>query len=423
MGIFYNGVINEVYFGKTKELLEIEKLIGIIKEKYSDKTYFSRINLMPEMQELNRKFENYFGFKVFSLHVQDTSVYNAMTIPIGCRNDILTKDLLSNYVVNKDGYRFKKEAEFTCMVTIYSGIFLNSNFSPAETLAIILHEIGHNFSSIINNGIGCYQDAITYANFFILIFSNFSTLGDYITNTNYMSKAMNDMVKVLAKKFPAIIVLFDSLSSVGGFIQTIGMNISTFLDIITMGVAGVIGSIQRKLQQLLTLNFTAYTNEKIADNFASIYGYGAELTSALGKMETNKMGIVLSKNIDNIPIVGPLVNITQLPSYIITSAFDEHPIFIERCNDQIRILETELRKGNIDPKMKKEIEKNISEIEKTMDEFTNTKKGIKDPILAKKLFWGKMLKLSDGDFKHFIYGKNNAQDFDTAYELKDIKFK
>ena len=29
-----------------------------------------------------------------------------------------------------------------------------------------------------------------------------------------------------------------------------------------------------------------YKHEKIADNFAAMYGYGAELTTALGKMET-----------------------------------------------------------------------------------------------------------------------------------------
>lgn len=421
MGVFDQVVLNEVYFGKTKGLLEIENLINNIKSLYSGKTYFSNINASQKIEELNRKFEDYFGFKNFALYIQNSAITNAMTIPIGCRNDILSGNLISNYVVDKNGYKFKKEAGFSCIVYVYSGIFLNPEYSAAEVLAIILHEIGHNFSTIINGGIAFYQDIITYINLYILIFSSFSILFPYISNTNAVTKWTIGLNKSLNKTFPGIVKFFDSIDSAGGFLNDIGMNVLSLFTILTAGVVNVYSVIFSKLQKWLNLDFTGYTNEKIADNFASIYGYGPELTSALGKMESKGMGIVINKTINEIPILGTIINMTQLPSYILISAFDEHPIFIERCNDQIRILKKELQKNDLDPKMKKEILNNINEIERSMNKFTDTKEGIKDPLLAKKMFWGMMLKLSDGDMRHYVYGKNNPEDFDSAYKIKEVK--
>ena len=89
--------INEVYFGKTKELLEIESLIGVIREKYGPKKgdniinkYVykgdrAKTNSSPEMLKINRLFEKAFGFESFFLMVIHLGTQNAMTMPVsGC---------------------------------------------------------------------------------------------------------------------------------------------------------------------------------------------------------------------------------------------------------------------------------------------------------------------------------------------------
>lgn len=119
---------------------------------------------------------------------------------------------------------------------------------------------------------------------------------------------------------------------------------------------------------------TAYTNERISDNFATYYGYGPELTSALGKMSTTDSGLEAKDYLNNVPIISNIINILSMPAEIAISAFDEHPEYLERLQDKIRMLKRELKKGDIDPKMKEEIEIQITQIEDSKEKFINKRR-------------------------------------------------
>ena len=107
-------------------------------------------------------------------------------------------------------------------------------------------------------------------------------------------------------------------------------------------------------------------NEVIADKFAAIYGYGSEQVTALAKLTTTMLPgqEVLSKL--------PYGNV--LLKYSVELGKDSfkndcHPNLIQRANTMIESLKFELSKKNLDPEMRKIIEKQIKEMEDCKKEF------------------------------------------------------
>ena len=72
--------MNEAYFGKSPELLAIEKKIGEVRNEY-DSDHLS-VNSSKELRDLSRMIADFFGFKEFYLAVDMTGNFNAYTYPI-----------------------------------------------------------------------------------------------------------------------------------------------------------------------------------------------------------------------------------------------------------------------------------------------------------------------------------------------------
>ena len=143
--------VNEAYVGKTPILEKIEEQIGIIRSKLSRYDDFDRL---PDVQKLNRMFEEQFGMKIFALHMEKEDIMNAYTMVIALNTDIYKKDFSKYITANrKDGYRFTEDNNFCISATVYYGLLSNPDLTDAEILAIILHEIGHNFADFIDSSI------------------------------------------------------------------------------------------------------------------------------------------------------------------------------------------------------------------------------------------------------------------------------
>ena len=115
-------LVNEAYFGKNETFLEMEKQIGIIREKALSK--FTDINRSPEVLKLNRLFEKQFGMDVFALHVEKSEIINAYTIPVALNFDIALNTNLSKMVVadKQNGYRFKEGNDLCIICNVYLGL-------------------------------------------------------------------------------------------------------------------------------------------------------------------------------------------------------------------------------------------------------------------------------------------------------------
>lgn len=61
--------VNEVYFGKTPELIAIENQLDIFRNKYIGKYIDFKSNNDPDLLKFNRMIEDFFGFGCFNLYI------------------------------------------------------------------------------------------------------------------------------------------------------------------------------------------------------------------------------------------------------------------------------------------------------------------------------------------------------------------
>ena len=129
--------LQEVYFGKSDILLQAEKQIGVIRSEFKSS---KDMTAHPATQAFNRLIEKQFGMELFALQIEHEEAFDAYTIPIAKRFDIVREDNFKNLVeMNpKTGYRFKKDNGLCIVAYISSGLISNQNFTNAEILAILL---------------------------------------------------------------------------------------------------------------------------------------------------------------------------------------------------------------------------------------------------------------------------------------------
>lgn len=100
---------------------------------------------------------------------------NAWTHPIDFYLD--TSMNMQNLVVTSSkGYRFKPEAKVSTDIAITSKLLFDPNFTDGEILAILLHEIGHNFESVMNQNLCTFSQLYSFLIFMTGISGQVSTL-------------------------------------------------------------------------------------------------------------------------------------------------------------------------------------------------------------------------------------------------------
>ena len=166
MGVYsnYNNksqILNEVYFGTSPQLESIIKQLGVYRNKLMIDSVFKSYELLirsnlkdcnrhPDLIKFNRMIEDFFGFNTFSLLVDSYSCENAYTFGVQYRAN---SDTRYRTKITKTGFRYDKDSDMCCFVYIFAGIIFNNNYTDREVMAIILHEIGHNFSANFDNSI------------------------------------------------------------------------------------------------------------------------------------------------------------------------------------------------------------------------------------------------------------------------------
>ena len=363
--------VNEAYFGKTENLIKLEKAIGELRATYSFKRDYTAT---PEIKKIEKIVKDQFGMDYFSLNIIPQNIPNAFTYTIGSRFDIIKEDKLTKMVVadQKTGYHFRAGNGFVIVVAIYGGVLADPKFTDAEIVAVLLHEIGHNFADVISKDIKVanYEFYETYWAVVALraIMSLGSTLiadiAGWFDNQNKHQVKVKEKEKEKGK-------LAGFFAFVNGKITDFAFNWEVFKASLFGGLIGsVIG--QKELDkagkegQDYMKKEASRQNEVIADKFAAIYGYGAEQVTALSKLTLTMLPgqEVLSKL--------PYGNVLLKYSAELNKdsfKYDCHPNLIQRANTMIESLKFELNKKNLDPEMRKIIEKQIKEMEFCKKEF------------------------------------------------------
>jgi hypothetical protein len=377
--------LDEVYIGKTKELLEMERLIGKVRDLYSSSViktpYIASVSVngTKEMQAFNRAMEDFFGFKTFALTIEPSKLVNAYTLPISYSVDLAPQfRVKNNLVANSNGFKYKKEAGYVCGVCMFGGMFFDKErFSNAEILAMILHEIGHNFQSVLTDRMYYLSDVcllLQYINIFIQSLGPNMNVANAAFNVVYNLAATSNIVKYVDTKItnfvaqsPALGPLVGTFKAINGAFNDIKYDILTLIGhIIKYGCLPsiVVDQILRRVTHPL-----GKEQENISDSFAAMYGYGTELSSALSKVSKGSVGIGIDDAIYSIPLISELFMIYNLPYEIIITALDEHPSGIDRTALIKNNLENELRKGDYDPKMRREISEQIRQLDRDLDDY------------------------------------------------------
>lgn len=174
-------VLNEMYFGKVPELLIAENLLNEFKEKCMkvkpffefsiDDKVFKKLKNDEMWIKLSNCFSKMFGFKAAYIELVEPSMLftgNAYTyicpgtdekyIPLmlsktkqGNKKYKLEDVLGKAVIVNNKGFYIDKNQFPAVLITFISlDWFFRDNLTGGNILAVLLHEIGHNFTRIIH---------------------------------------------------------------------------------------------------------------------------------------------------------------------------------------------------------------------------------------------------------------------------------
>ena len=116
-------------------------------------------------------------------------------------------------------------------------------------------------------------------------------------------------------------------------------------------------------------------NEKFADQFAAMYGYGPDIASAFSKMTVNYGPI--EKAFKDVPVVNILVGLSNIWDNAVmrTSVQNEHPAMRSRMEAQIRQLEQDLKDTpELTPEMRADIKKQIERCKQIIDDTFESKR-------------------------------------------------
>ena len=346
--------VNETYFGKSKELEIIEKSFDkAIQSK--DKIDASSLGVVAK--QLQKKF----GFDNVSIGIDKTPGLNAYTY-------IDIADIKKMKIKTSEGY--KALPGNTCSIlVVFSPAMLSGVLSGKELTAITLHEIGHQFASkrILNSSslryMASYIRGLSELDKIIRIASQeTNSIADmFMMIRRVISKLTEDAVFAIKYVINTLILLKDILKT------------PTLKDTYNLiGDSTKFNRIMNYINNFDKVNKPISVHdmeEEMADSFATIYGYGPELASALTKIEASDIDDEFDPYDNSFYNLYIYIPIYTLLSYICTSDSGIAIQTSRRVYAQLLTLRKEMNDINTDAKTKKRIIADIDELEKVYGKY------------------------------------------------------
>lgn len=346
--------VNETYFGKSKELEIIEKSFDkAIQSK--DKIDASSLGIVAK--QLQKKF----GFDNVSIGIDKTPGLNAYTY-------IDIADIKKMKIKTSEGY--KALPGNTCSIlVVFSPAMLSGVLSGKELTAITLHEIGHQFASkrILNSSslryMASYIRGLSELDKIIRIASQeTNSIADmFMMIRRVISKLTEDAVFAIKYVINTLILLKDILKT------------PTLKD--TYNLIGDSTKSNRIMNYIKNFDKVKKhikvhdLEEEMADSFATIYGYGPELASALTKIEASDIDEEFDPYDNSFYNLYIYIPIYTLLSYICTSDSGIAIQTSRRVYAQLLTLRKEMNDIKTDAKTKKRILADIDELEKVYGKY------------------------------------------------------
>lgn len=346
--------VNETYFGKSKELELIEKSFDkAIQSK--DKIDASSLGIVAK--QLQKKF----GFDNVSIGIDKSPGLNAYTY-------IDIADIKKMKIKTSEGY--KALPGNTCSIlVVFSPAMLSGVLSGKELTAITLHEIGHQFASkrILNSSslryMASYIRGLSELDKIIRIaFQETNSIADmFMMIRRVISKLTEDAVFAIKYVVNTLILLKDILKT-----PTLKDTYNLIGDSTKFNrIMNYINNFDKVKKPIKVHDL----EEEMADSFATIYGYGPELASALTKIEASDIDEEFDPYDNSFYNLYIYIPIYTLLSYICTTDSGVAIQTSRRVYAQLLTLRKEMNDINTDAKTKKRILADIDELEKVYGKY------------------------------------------------------
>ena len=349
-----SAIVNETYFGKSKELELIEKSFD---KAIQSKNKIDASSLGIVAKQLQKKF----GFDNVSIGIDKSPGLNAYTY-------IDIADIKKMKIKTSEGY--KALPGNTCSIlVVFSPAMLSGVLSGKELTAITLHEIGHQFASkrILNSSslryMASYIRGLSELDKIIRIASQeTNSIADmFMMIRRVISKLTEDAVFAIKYVINTLILLKDILKT-----PTLKDTYNLIGDSTKFNrIMNYINNFDKVKKPIKVHDL----EEEMADSFATIYGYGPELASALTKIEASDIDDNFDPYDNSFYNLYVYIPIYTLLSYICTSDDGVAIQTSRRVYAQLLTLRKEMNDINTDAKTKKRILADIDELEKAYGKY------------------------------------------------------
>lgn len=346
--------VNETYFGKSKELELIEKSFD---KAIQSKDKIDASSLGTVAKQLQKKF----GFDNVSIGIDKNPDLNAYTY-------IDIADIKKMRIKTSEGY--KAMPGNTCNILIvYSPSMLSGILSGKELTAITLHEIGHQFAAKRIANSSSLRHMASYIR-------GLSELDKIIKIASQETNSIADMFMMIRRVISKLTE--DAVFAIKYVINTLILLKDIFKTPTLKDTYNLIGD-STKFNRIMNYikNFDKVKKpmrvhdmeEEMADSFATIYGYGPELASALTKIEASDIDDEFDPYDNSFYNLYIYIPIYTLLSYICTSDSGIAIQTSRRVYAQLLTLRKEMNDINTDAKTKKRILADIDELEKVYGKY------------------------------------------------------
>ena len=360
---FEDMFINEVYLGRD-DMKEIEDVITKIVDKVRDNP---NINLQkdPLSRELESKFVKVFGFR--KCRIYWSNIFAAKGPYTRPAAKILHVDSKSfTHGLHKKGF-YDEKHELAVYIQMDQNLITDCNLTASEVLAVILHEVGHNFD---------YSPAqvfLVWYNFIANLLSNHAL--EYLAKTVTQEYGRGVMMTIDNIND----YLYNTAPSIGNMLRRIGktgFNVLKFLQAIGSPLAITMVPLYMLCTPFLYLTNTfTRKGEVYADSFAASYGYGPECISALEKI----YAFVNTKDTDN-GFMQFFYDMALFHNEVICFASGGHRTNQQRMLSMIDKLEDDLKNNIVDPSDKKELEAELKRAKDMYNKLINLDQTERDTL-------------------------------------------
>jgi hypothetical protein len=372
-GAYDNGysifnIALEYFQGKSKELRECEKYCTNIVTKIGNimgdvdilKTPISGDDVDNIM--LEKTLAKFFKVRKVRLYWDNGSVINAYTYPNGC---ITRANAKKNLL---DG----KGSNMNISIFLYTNAVSAAQVTGSELLAIILHEIGHNFH---------FCPLSTFSDIVLGILS-FGLRPLMRLIDKGLTIVTAELVDLVRKYVPIVSNLFDVYHR---FWLEVNYLMNP-VNIVRTMVTCLSNPVKVMTSVMQNIDILGYGEEKIADSFAARYGYGSELVSALKKFNVPR-DTMYGKLVMSGKVGGIVADIAELQVTIINGLLlDPHPNTDQRAASMVKKLKRDLAKGDYPRELRSELEAEIKRLEEAHRTVNIINESVDGPNIRKAIF-------------------------------------